>query len=95
MTSAHLDGQATVTRASSRALLAVSEAFVAPPDSAARLHELATRPHHGVRLDSLALFTQAAGSAAREALALPGRRSRRGACRLPPSRLRPTLSASR
>ena len=62
MTAAHSDGQATATRESYQALLAVSEAILSHRDLSALFHELAGRLHHVVRFDYLGLLLYEAAS---------------------------------
>jgi formate hydrogenlyase transcriptional activator len=62
MTAAHVDGSATASCEPYRALLAVSEAIVSHRDLSALFHELASRLHHVVRFDYLALLLHEAAS---------------------------------
>ena len=62
MTSAHLGGQASGTGEPYRALLAVSEAIASHRDLPALFHELASRLHHVVRFDYLALVLHEAAT---------------------------------
>jgi hypothetical protein len=96
MTSAQLDGRATATGDSFRALLAVSEAIVAHHDFAVLFHELAGLLHHVVCFDYPTLFLHdAARSAPRAAPAPPRRRFPGGASRPFPSSPHSNLSATR